>query len=331
MTFFINQSANEEPEEERNPVAAPHSGKATPLFKQEPVASEHLLGGRLSLSAYISRHLDLNAESTPGLAVSPDGPPQASKNTSKPNLSQSPQHTEIEKADVLHATPQEAADQHASHSTRPSGQGVTGQYLNTLDGELTAGLEQYMPTPLFRLRVTKNRLDKELRALRGQLTKYERLPHKTPDMVERIQSLKYRLQVLEAHDRQVSQELNGFLAWGPWIHGIATLAAHVNALWHQPNPLFQAITQQWLIWIYGADYLAVADANNELRDLQNVLSDRLRDSQVSQEELGQLLSRHDQLYERARHQMAGVSSRFQNRWLLGAPLPPTSGKIKESR
>src|SRR5688572_2298348 len=72
-------------------------------------------------------------------------------------------------------------------SSENQGAGLPGQYLNTLDVELTAGLESYMPTPMFRLRVARGRLRGEIGELREQLAHYDRLPDKTPDMTKRVE------------------------------------------------------------------------------------------------------------------------------------------------
>src|SRR5690606_1515760 len=104
----------------------------------------------------------------------------------------------------------------ASRSSAPHG---LGQRLNSLDIELGAGLEQYLPTPLFRLRVMKKRLSDEIAELRGTLNKYARLPEHSPDLKRRIQSLQEHLFTLEIHQAQVDAELELYLSDSSVLYG----------------------------------------------------------------------------------------------------------------
>lgn len=174
---------------------------------------------------------------------------------------------------------------------------LPGQYLNKLDVELTAGLESYMPTPIFRLRVARGRLREEIGNLREQLAQYERMPDKSPDMLARMNRLQYRLAVMEARERKVAGELAAMLPLGKWMLGLFQMFGGAGAA----LPELAGKMRDWLTArLHGEDYLIATRTTRELWNLQQVFAVRLADPRVSPAELGQILSVYDRLYEQAR-------------------------------
>jgi hypothetical protein len=274
MAFFKNQPTEPEPNGD-SPLASSQLGKGSPLFKQDAGIGEKAPSPQLSLSDYISKHLKAAEEAATAKPL-----PQTNRQGAYPLL-----------------LPPAA-------TTAPPGR--EGQFLNTIDGDLTAGLEQYMPTPLFRLRVTKKRLDTEISDLKGRLSKYERIPEKGKDLEECIQTFKERLRILEAHEAQVAEELSAMLTMGKPVAWFMQ-QFHGQAQW-LPN-LFQTLWRWVLQGRYGKAYVDASTATEELQMLQDVLAERLADPQVSQQELGRILSRYDQLYGQTRSALDKVSRR----------------------
>lgn len=233
-----------------------HSDKNQPLFKQEPATGSP----RISLRDYISQHLsgDASAQERPS--------PPPSVNNLRPRVTQ--------------PFPAEHA---------------VGHRLNSLDTELGAGLEQYLPTPLFRLRVMKKRLNDEIAALRGTLNKYERLPEHSRDLKRRIDALREHLLTLELHQAQVDAELELYLANDSIFYG----AFKQLQGWGKTASKAAAWLRQGLVkLLYGKKYRAMEESGSELRLLQELFAERLQDPDAPEQELGQLLNRYEQALRR---------------------------------
>lgn len=260
MTFFLNNQP-QEPEtagqDDALGMSPSHFPKSNPLFKQDTTLPESLSGQHISLSAYISKHL------------------QAGE--------MEPQTPEPAAVKPLGFGPQTAKTQLTS--------GLEGQYLNSLDVDLAAGLEQYLPTPLFRMRVMKKRLDGEISELRMRLNKYERLPNPSPDMQERIDAVQARLKTLVDHERQVSRDLASAMAMGSLVYGLSRQTQGVgDGLGH----FFRGVKSFLMRLLYGNTYLEIESAGEHLRNLQELFADRLNDKTVSSAEISQILNRYEQ-------------------------------------
>lgn len=223
----------------------------------------------VSLSDYISQHL--SAGSTQSESHSSDAGPQ--KQSPAPNPD----------------TPGAFLTPFASRSdwqpTQP-----TGLFLNSIDGDLTAGLESYLPTPLFRLRVMKKRLHDEIQTLRGRLNKYERLPEKSPELDVRIQMLHNRLATLEDHQAQVHRELASMISMIPVLEFGLRWSNRLRA----QVARFGGGMGQWLSrWFYGPAYLALQQNRQELQTLHQVFADHLHDPSATEQELSQLFNRYE--------------------------------------
>lgn len=274
MAFFQNDAATSgqgRAASERDPVQLPdvhnHSPKSAPLFKQEA----HPVG---SLSDYLARHLNPESEE----AAVPSGPGTVRLKGGF-NLRQAPSVVRPEYA-------------------------TEGQFLNSLDVDLPAGLEQYLPTLIFRLRVMKKRLDGEIFEMRGLLNKYQRLTEPSSDMQDRIRAVQHRLRVLENQERRVSWQLAEALPMGNWFFAVAQVVGqfqgHVGGLgdtiWHGLLAIF-----------HGRAYLSVERAGRELVDLEGLYRQRLSDRVISSTELGQLINRYEHTLTVAEKKAAELS------------------------
>jgi len=289
MTFFQNDQppgqSLETPSQEGvvEPVIS-HSARSKPLFKQDTTLPESLSGQHISLSAYISKHLE-NQEPALDETSAPVAPVSWGFGPAK--------------------------------AQRPPG-GEDGQYLNSLDVELAAGLEQYLPTPLFRLRVMKKRLDGEINELRMRLNKYNRLPNPSQDMKDRAAAVRARLDTLEAHERQVSRDLASAMAFGPLMYNLSQGAQHfgngLGGFWEG----LQWLKTRVMGLIYGQTYLELEYEGKNLRNLQELFADRLQDKTASSAELGQILNRYEQMLRRMETQAERLKPR-SFAWRLWQP------------
>jgi hypothetical protein len=272
MTFFLNNPTPENGEPETRDrgkaddqaVASPYSGKSQPLFKQGNSLPDTLPGQHISLSAYISKHLQDN-----------DTEPETPDN-------------------------QPAAPTHFRAFPKPERQALqnnqAGQYLNSLDVDMASGLEQYLPSPLFRLRIAKKRLDTEITELRQRLNKYERLPEKSLALQERILGLRSKLHALELHQRQVNRELSANLTLlGPALYFISKQGRALQTFWDQ---VLGQIRKGLLSVFYGGAYLEMQANGDEMFYLKELYAERLKDRSSADSELSAIINRFEQVVQR---------------------------------
>jgi hypothetical protein len=271
MVFFQNDQppASQPDEQATNPT---HSPRSAPLFKQEASPLRSLNGQPVSLSAYIAKHLSTQkAEAT-------DQPPPVKAQGSFMNA----------------AKPRRQPSEHAT----------TGQFLNSMDVDLPSGLEQYLPTPVFRLRVIKKRLDGEIAELNSILTKYKRLDQPSPDIRERILAFQHRLRVLQNHERRVSWQLAEAIPMGVLCYQLSKI---VSDRQQHLFPFFSGLWQRMLRLFYGPAYLAIEAANVELMELETIYRKRMGDSTTPSTELGQLVNRYERTMAMAEKKALTVS------------------------
>lgn len=269
MAFFRNDSPPG-PESGNQDTVVSHSSKSAPLFKQEATGLETLVGSPLSLSAYLSQHLS-------GESSQAEAPKSA---------------TPAGFAGIAKKRP--AVSQFAPD----------GQFLNSLDVELAAGLEQYLPTPLFRLRVVKKRLDDEIHQLQNLLNRYSRLPNPSEDIQERVKVVRHRLLVLKNHERKVNQELKATVPLGFLLY---TLSQSFAALNEKLAGMLGGVYRFLITVIYGRAYLAMESAQLELQGLQDIFESRMQDQTTSSAELGQILNRYEQTLVRLEKDAGSLS------------------------
>jgi hypothetical protein len=185
---------------------------------------------------------------------------------------------------------------------------LNGQYLNSLDGELGSGLEQFLPNPIFRLQVMKKRLDEEIIALKTILTEQEAVLQEalldnsgldTIELQQRVTVMQARLRILESHVAKVRLEL---LAAMP---GTSLIDRVLNSLIIRWIVFFPGWLQgQWLFckqiligMIRGKLYQERERKLKKLVRLQAFFSRRLQDSQLSDVELSQILNQCDRIIQ----------------------------------
>ncbi|WP_373531015.1 hypothetical protein [Vampirovibrio sp.] len=257
MTFFQNDRppSSKPGEEER---VLPHSPRSAPLFKQEASPLGPLGGHPVSLGAYVAQHLNEQKQAPPA-PVAPTPPRGSFVNAAKPRR-------------------------------QPSEHATTGQFLNSLDVDLPSGLEQYLPTPVFRLRVVKKRLDGEIAELQGLLFKYKRLDQPSPDLRERISAVQHRLRVLENHERRVSWQLAEAIPMGVLCYQLSQMMGGLQQQWSRSSSAFW---QRLVRFFYGQSYWVISAASVELMALESIYRKRMGDSGTPSAELGQLVNRYE--------------------------------------
>ncbi|HEY9686767.1 MAG TPA: hypothetical protein V6C52_07320 [Coleofasciculaceae cyanobacterium] len=266
MAFFNTESNQAE---NRTTSGQPPAG-GTPLFKQDAAPGSNPSGQHVSLSDYISRHL---AEEW-----SPEPASPAPK---------------IAGAGATLNTP--------FHAYKPKG-GEAGRQLNQLDVDLSAGLEQYLPTPVFRLRVVKKRLDSEITELKMRLNKYERLNDPSKEMQARSQELRERVAVLEIHEQAVSEELAGILRFGPFLYSLSKGFAGMGGGLGQLGTLVQSTLKRLL---YGASFMEMEALSEKMRTLEEIMAERLKDPDTPDAEISHILNR----YEQTLHETEAITTR----------------------
>ncbi len=289
MEFFKLEPA----ETDDGTLQAPLSGESPPesrtqprqpLFKQDPLPGVEL-GNHVSLSAYISRHLE------GGRQAAPEGSPTLPGPLPPPAGSETREY-------------------------KPE-----GQFLNTLDVDMTAGLEQYMPTPLFRLRVMKKRLDGEIADLRQRVNKMERLNDQPRELRENIEVIRRRIATLEAHQRQVSRQLEALLAMGPLFFEISQVYERWQAWLGRGFDRAQAGVANLL---FGPARQELVQLGEELGALTEVLDERFRDATVTQSEISHLINRYDATLR----QMEAASLRMRSEGFWQRLWQPLRGLVK---
>lgn len=257
MDYFQQQSPNSEPESSGSESS--YSARNAGLFKQEP--SVRNSQGHLSLNDYIARHLNKDA----------------------------PEEPEFQAAISTPIFPRPANASSAAEAAAP------GQFLNSLDVDMGAALEQYLPTPAFRFRVMKKRLDGDIEKLQTLLNKYQRLPHATLDLQQRIEAIQHRLGTLRAHQHEVNTQLSK--------------AQRIPFLFQQSETFSRAMSAWFLdlgAWLrqgllnlrYGKAYLQFEQGSTELQALQELFAERIQAKNVPNNEISELFNR----YERVLHQ-----------------------------
>jgi signal transduction histidine kinase len=219
-----------------------------------------------------------------------------------------------------------------------------GRRLNATDTTWAAGIEHLLPTPLFRLRVTKERLVREREALEIALAQAQQLqrlqPHvdhgpssyhspfyqadaatqkrSTPSTSQqRIRTLQERLLNIRRHETHVDYQLRQSMP--PHQQWLFTLLDGWQGAQRQFQKWQQRLTQLVSIegWIRRLDptRLALSQANQHLRDVEQLLSQSSEtDTQshqqtVSPETLIECITLYDRLTAEAEHLQTELTQR----------------------
>ncbi len=185
----------------------------------------------------------------------------------------------------------------AAAKAPPSALAPNGNQLNAIDTEWAAGIEQMLPTPIFRLRVMKERLIREGAELDNELAHYLALP--TPSARKQAQQIRQKLYTLRRHETKVDAQLAalftqrtvGFSWVARWqyLTGWFTRSTNTTAQWI--NPLY---------WLHRLDPTrkAMANANKKLQHIAQLTEKRLTDPTTTAQELADILTTYDNLTAR---------------------------------
>lgn len=267
MTFFLTNSP-EDREAEGQASTSSHSAKSRPLFKQDDDLPDTLAGEHISLSAYISKHLQGNNNED---FIEEEPAPSAK---AKPRTFPTPTYN--------------------SNSNQQK-----GLLLNRLDVEMPSGLEQYLPSPIFRLRVAKRRLDGEINLLRQRLAKYERLPNPAPDLQKQIALLKKQLISMEAHQAEISRQLSSNLGLLPTTYAMLQQGRTLGSLGHWLTLGLQKLRILLITVFYGRAFLNLLSEGDEMEALKELYAERLKAGNGDEAELSAILNRFEQIAQRA--------------------------------
>jgi hypothetical protein len=196
---------------------------------------------------------------------------------------------------------QTMAHQHGLITPQPEATGpdpntVNGNLLNTLDTQLSAGLEQYLPTPAIRLRIIKDRLTTEVTSLTEQLEKYKALNHPPADIQTKIPTLQERLVALKVHEKQIDAQLAGlFSAKNGWIFTLTRLWTSVsNQLSQTGDAVGRQLSGDALMERFDPQRFQLVSMNRQLGTLADVLSDQMNRATPSSVEVSTLITQYDQ-------------------------------------
>jgi hypothetical protein len=220
-----------------------------------------------------------------------------------------------------------------------------GQRLNQLDCELGAALEQYLPTPSFRLKMTHNRLQQDIAALEAKLELYHEVDAAPSEAVQQQhQVLMRRLAFLRNRQEDVHTQLQQTLAalpplermktrclqwlrqgmrhWQAWFSSEAVAgpapATHEARASFSPAVLARNPFQQRLVAL-----------NHQLDALQGLMREQLRQGQgagSNPEALSTLLAQYEKQVregEKLRRVLLGRQNAYQRlnaacrQWLVG--------------
>ena len=168
---------------------------------------------------------------------------------------------------------------------------LRGQQMNQLDGDVAAGISQYLPTPAIRLRMMKQHLSEEITRLREQLSRYENMTLQG-EIAKKRTALAVRLEVLEQQAQHISQELDSLYTAGPWFGRIAAFYA-----------TSRETLSHWIGWLKKTATLSpekqeALQLQAELLTLQKTLQEQLSQPSLSPAEISQALGRYERTLRR---------------------------------
>lgn len=175
---------------------------------------------------------------------------------------------------------------------------LVGSQMNQVDIQTGKGLESYLPTPLTRFRVAKQRLTREIAAIETQLAQYEQAQQGDTELDATLATLvhaaKKRLWILKRHEQRVDLALNQMTQQ----FGLPQISDQTEA--------WQTQTDQWLSqiknsfqWLSSNTSSSLKPQLQEVEILARLIEEQLAHPQPSAAVLSDLYLR----YERAVRQM----------------------------
>ncbi|MBX2860931.1 MAG: hypothetical protein KTR14_06835 [Vampirovibrio sp.] len=287
-----------------------------PIFKSDHLVEESS-ENPLSLSRYIADHIRKQQEQPEALET--EGPP-----------------AETQEIDPQAFYLPEAYQPHTHQAMALSAQ--NGHQLNHLDTELSAGLEQYLPTPVTRLRMIKERLNREMMTVREDIQKYQHITNPSAEVQAKVAGLKKKLSALTTHQWQVDEELAALYTKSSWIiQGMGWISGM--------QKLFKGMTD----WSDETSFIVqvastldparfkIIHTNRQLNNLTRMLETQLTDPTATPGQIADLVNRYDtsvreldalmQLYKPStvkagpwnagwiQNHLTSLASKFKNRFL----------------
>lgn len=242
--------------------------KRREIFKESTQESEPDQSSHLSLRSYLSKRIYEN------IPLTGDAPAELSMQSVQGPPGLMPEQ-EVQ-------TPDEKA--------------INGNQLNSLDSQLSAGLEQYLPTPAIRLRIIKDRLSKEITRLNDQLANYHTLKNPPPDVSRKIEGLQNKLASLRVHEKQIDEDLARLFTTK------ASLVFQISRAWmtlreslgNQIQNLSAKLSPDGLMQKLNPDRFRIISLNRQLTSISDVLKEQMASTNRSSVEVGTLINQYDQ-------------------------------------
>jgi len=174
---------------------------------------------------------------------------------------------------------------------------LTGARLDAQDITLVAGLEQYLPTPMFRFRVMKKRLSGTIAALEARLGQYQSLTNPPASLTQRMTLLEEQLLILKLKEQQVDEHLSRIIPYGCFWY---TLSRYAQRMTDMTDGFSRRLYRIVMRCLQGPRYQDVQATCQQLTTIHALMRERLNDYAVSAEEMAQLLVYYDQTLARSK-------------------------------
>jgi len=170
-----------------------------------------------------------------------------------------------------------------------------GNRLNAIDTQWQAGIEQYLPTPIFRFRLTKARLDKELAILITELEQYRALTHPSPQTQHKISQLSERVQTVSLHLEQVTRQLETLtLARSPWAAYLQRFSFWKDMVRQVKASIMSMITLEQILNQVNPNRAAMSQLNQELYTLNQVFTNGIQNPAIPYSEISDIVTQYEQ-------------------------------------
>ncbi|MBY0450178.1 MAG: hypothetical protein K2X01_06080 [Cyanobacteria bacterium] len=259
------------------------------FFKETLSADES--GGEgadnISLRSYISRHLENQMQQElEDLSDSPDSFDQDNPDSAAPLSQRAGKAKAGLLSSQLNPFYQSSANDPASSKN--------GYQLNALDTELSAGIEQYLPTPIVRLRIVKERLVRDIATVERRLEQFRSMTVLSSEAKEKLALLEQRYLSLKAHEAQVSDELTMLLAKQSWVFRLIQQVQHLNHnVQNTGAPLAEMASLSYWMGKLDPQKETLVNLNSHLKDVKEVLADHYQRPSLASHEIAEIVNHYD--------------------------------------
>lgn len=183
---------------------------------------------------------------------------------------------------------------------------ATGQRMSTLDVDLPAGLEQYLPSQRFRAHVVITRLNQEIAALQEKLNQYCSLSPTEPALQAKIKTIQQRLLILQNHHRKVSfqiqQQQTMTSGLSTWISNLRQFA--------NPGLVRLGAIQPFLFRLFlGPGYVQLKATCAEIEKVEDLLTRQINSPVIVSRELAALVNHYEKMTRQAETQSQPLSQK----------------------